>query len=682
MDKAQLIRQRLLEVFVTELDEQLAVAEDALEGYSHTVDADKLQAIAADLFRALHSLKGAARSIEQSAIESRCHELENLLAEIKQEQRHFTDDELRQVYEGINWLRQQGRELSGQRQHEQAEEPHPPPAPAESQAHEATEQEAPAGESSIRVATQKLAQLAKQIEELRFAVQSSFQVAHNADHVLDSYKSMTQERSLRVNHDLQELRKAALYHSRAIERKVAQLDHEFRLLRQQPFSVITRHIDNSIRTAAKKDQQIQLISHGKQLTIDRMLVNELRYIANHLVRNAIEHGIESSQERTRAGKPEQATITVRLELDQDMVRFSFADDGRGINTEQLKAKLKERSLNVPKTESELLHSMFAPDISTSAQVSKVAGRGVGLDAVNTIVKRLRGRIEVETQSQQGTTFTIQLPISLYTYQALIVEVDGTQYALDAHYIVASKSYDADAVVLSEQQAMIPFHERHVPCLQLREVLDLPLTTPKSVVFIATPVGHFGLLVDTIVGIEEVASRRTANALQQARPINGATLLKNGSIAYTLDATALNVNQFTWQEPQSIDASDGGEMAPIRVLVVEDSLTTRMLLTTTLEGEGFAVIDAANGEKAWQLLQEEQVDIVVSDIEMPALDGFKLTEKIRTEDSFGELPIILVTARESEEDKRRGLDAGASHYMRKSQFDQAELIEMIQQLVPR
>ena len=670
------IKERLEEVFITELEEQITICDEELNRYSESLSEAELSTVVSKLFRALHSLKGAARSIEKLEIESKCHALENLLSKVKDDQRTFSKTELQKLYEGIDWLKSQGRKLGVKEKANAIAAER-----VQSSNQEVTDSDSEeTHESSVRITTSRIDKIVRQFEELNFASQSNFQVASHVESVLEELKDSHNINLFEIRSHLKTIRKLALYHARNIENRLSLVSSDLSSIRQQPFSVVIQKIQSVIRTAKLDNKQVQLIAEGQHIGLDSMLINKLGYIANHLVRNAIDHGVETSDIRKQVKKSEIATIKVSLTRTKDTVTMFFEDDGNGIDTTRLKNALKSNGFEVPNSRDELLDTIFHAGITTSDQVSKVSGRGVGLDAVYSVIKSLRGNIEVESEQGRGTCFKIQLPVSLYSYEALLFLVNGTQYVIDTQNIVASLQFSKTHLTNIKNQPYYRYKDKQISCLFLRKVLNLDLVSPKHVLVIKSKSRTVALLIDEVTGVQKVINRPTPPALTQSKPIHGATILDNGTIAYTLDAEYLTLSTQQHSNINFKDIHSDKTAEPIRVLVVEDSLTTRMLITETLKGEGFDVDDAANGKKAWSLLQENEYDIVVSDVEMPVMDGFSLTERIRSHNKFRELPVILVTARETKEDQSKGLKAGASHYMRKSQFDQSDLISMIQKLV--
>lgn len=448
-----------------------------------------------------------------------------------------------------------------------------------------------------------------------------------------------------------------------------------RTLRHERFDVLAVPAAQAAREIAKeRGLEVEVRQRG-DVRFDRRLRDELREILLHLVRNAVAHGLETPHEREAAGKPRVGTIEIRAEELDGELRITVIDDGRGIDRALVERRAKELGL-----EGDPLEAIFAPGLSTSAEVSELAGRGIGLDVVRQRVAALHGRISVSSQPGAGTTFRVSVAPDLTLTRALLVRA--------GEFVAALRLSAVDRIVNIAPSEISEVGGRlHL----LSEGTLLPLASlPAELAAASRPLEHDANVVAVIVGIgerrvalavdevfdeREIAVRPLRGRMRSVRFVSGTTLLADGRLAWVVDMRSLAA-----VARGAIGAESVTRVAAKRVLVVDDSATTRELERTLLRAAGFEVETAADGERAWALLQGDRAfDVVLSDLEMPNLDGFGLLARIRASQRHGRLPVVLVTALEDASDKQRALDLGASAYIVKSSFDEEHLLDVIAHL---
>jgi two-component system chemotaxis sensor kinase CheA len=406
------------------------------------------------------------------------------------------------------------------------------------------------------------------------------------------------------------------------------------------------------------------------------------------VRNAIDHGIETPQQRMAAGKPGRATIRLTVSLRAEQVAICIADDGQGIDIERVKASAAKRRLALAPDEADVLRVIFEPGFSTAHQVTHVSGRGVGLDVVKSQVEAMRGSVEVTTEAGRGTAFTLLVPLTVTTLRVLFVRVGSEMFGLPSSSIQRLVRVTPSEIGMIEGREMLLLDAAPIPIVSLAELLGCPSSAP--------PVGQdklplvvtrqqnqtVALAVDELLREQDVLCKPLGGRIGRMRNISAAMVLPTGRVALLLrpsDLVRLGVSR----APASRAVAGFGatsETVAKRALLVDDSATTRTLERSILEAAGYDVLVAVDGKAAWLLLQEKGADIVVSDVEMPNMDGFVLTETIRASKRFRDLPVILLTSLDSVEDRARVLESGANAYLVKSAFDQTNLLETIRQLL--
>ena len=450
-------------------------------------------------------------------------------------------------------------------------------------------------------------------------------------------------------------------------------------------------LDRVVRdTARTLGKDARLVVRGADVELDRWVLEQVRDPLLHLLRNAVDHGLEDAAERQRRDKSKVGTVTVAAAQRGATMVIEVSDDGRGADAPGLRRAALERALVSESDAAEMddeqaLRLMFLPGLSTSDSVSEVSGRGVGLEVVARGVEQAGGRIKVEATPGQGTRFIITLPLTLTNTRAVLVEVGDAPYALPTTAV--------ERVLIPKQLGVVggrpalEYEGAVIPVLALRALLRVDGDSPHAggdrqpiLALLSAGGRRVAVAVDRVLGEEEIVVKPLGFPLLRPRYFAGATILGSGRVVPILNATDLvqasSTNGGMYPETSPTDSV---RPSP-RVLVVDDSLTTRTLERYILEAAGYQVMLAADGVQALELLHDESCDVLVSDIDMPELDGIALTAKVRGDPKLRDLRVVLVTALESAEDRERGLHAGADAYIVKSSFDQDSLLRTIEDLV--
>jgi two-component system chemotaxis sensor kinase CheA len=364
-----------------------------------------------------------------------------------------------------------------------------------------------------------------------------------------------------------------------------------------------------------------------------------------------------------------------------------ADDGHGLDLESLRQQLRKRKLPEPSSDAELVRTIFLPGLSTARIITDVSGRGVGLDVVKSRVEAIHGTVDVAFSRGHGTRFALAVPLTLTTVRVTLVSAAGQTFAFVSTNVEKLIRVDPVKRRSIEGRAVLALGSAPLPLVSLAETLGLPaselsasLKAPALVVTAGDRSAAF--VVDEFLAEQEVVVKTLGARIRKAPCVSGATILPSGKLALVLNAADLVQRALVGTPTRTPTAAETGPSAGTkkRIVIAEDSVTTRALEKSILEAAGYEVTIAADGAAAWQLLQEKGADLLVSDVEMPRLDGFALTETVRNSKRFRDLPVVLVTARESDEDKARGIAVKADAYLVKSAFDQRSLLETVAQLV--
>jgi two-component system, chemotaxis family, sensor kinase CheA len=504
----------------------------------------------------------------------------------------------------------------------------------------------------------------------------------------------TAESLERVENELSRLSAAISDDVRGLERAAAPLEAEVHNVRLLAFGESCEGLQRAVRDLAKSSgKDVELVIEGATLELDRAIIEGARSALMHLVRNAVDHGIETPAERLARGKPARSTLSVRAAVRGDRVEVSVGDDGRGIDLDELRAQARRRGLVPPEDERELVAMIFRPGFSTARVVTDVSGRGVGLDVVCTQVESLRGELEVAFEKGQGTTFRMRLPLTASSLRGLLVQVSEQLFALPNSHVQSLMRVGPESIARSEGREVLLGPGGPVPLCSLGDVLALAgkETVERrdggerklQVVVLAADGRSVALTVDRWLAEQDLVIKPFGRRVRRLRHVSAAAVLPTGQVSLVLKPHELVRSAYALRPRASL----GQLLAPSeavkkrrRVLLADDSVTTRTLEKSILESAGYEVITAADGEQAFKLLQERGADIVVSDVEMPRMDGHMLAQAIRGSQRFRDLPVVLLTALGSEEDRARGLASGASAYLVKTAFDQDNLLKTLRQLM--
>ncbi|MEI6143249.1 MAG: hybrid sensor histidine kinase/response regulator [Mariniphaga sp.] len=537
---------------------------------------------------------------------------------------------------------------------------------------------------TVRIATSKLNRLLMQAEEFNTAKATL------------SY--LTQEIQ-RINHPgLLVLQRDLDRFNHSVGRMVDDMLFDIKSTLLFPFSSLTDIVPKIARDLGKEfGKQINISIKGAETEIDRRILEELKDPLIHLIRNCIDHGIEKPEIRLKNGKSAAGLLEiVILQESGRKVEVILQDDGMGINRERLKESALKNSIVTREalalmSDKELLSLIFRSGISTSPMITDLSGRGLGMAIVAGKVDGLGGSITVESVSGKGTKFVISLPLTLSTFRGIVVKVCNQSFVVPTTAVERAIRINTKEIKYVESKPFLFYNGENIALVNLADALQVSGQRNKqtafnqlSVLIISLGYRKIGCAVDEVLGEQEGIVKDLGPQLVHVRNIAGATVLGNGQVIPILYIPDLIDSAINAQSTTNTFEQDNGKEESIqaqqRILIAEDSITSRALLRNILESSGYFVKTAIDGLEAFQILQSDQFDLVVSDVEMPGMNGFELTAKIKSDSRFGQIPVILVTSLSSDFDKQRGLEAGANAYIIKSNFEQSNLVETIQRLI--
>ena len=708
-------------------------------GLMHLEKHPQDQAVLDEVMREAHTLKGDARMLGIEDIGILIHQIEDLLGAFKRSESVLTSELCDRFYLGIDAVRQLAHEaVTGEAAEvnlfsamAQLMGTEVDAATKVSEAIAPNEQSATAQVNdyqieTIRVEPQKLDALMRQAGELSV---TKLRIAHWSAEIaeiislweewnretfinrsalarlekqLDSahlqqvqkFSHRSEQRLERLGELVNRLKNAATDDTAQLEKLTNELETGIQSLRLLPLSTIFNLFPRMVRDLAKQQgKEINLMIEGGDTKADKRVLEEMKDPLMHILRNAIDHGIETPQERDRTGKHRTATLRLRGYQLGNRISIEVSDDGRGLDIESIKQTARRRGVCSPEqlaamSPEQIQSLIFASGFSTRTTVSEISGRGVGLDIVRANVERLKGAIKVESIPSQGCKFSLKLNTSLTTTHVLVVEVNRAAYAIPIEFVQTMILLTRQEIFALEGRQTITLNEQPVTVVWLADLLELPVNVPSSpyaadasatLPCIILQVGskRLGLLVDALLDEQDVVLKPQSQLLKRVRNVFGATILGTGDVCMILNPQDMlkSVRGHAGATAQVVELK-----TKTKILLVEDSIIIRTQLKRLLEGAGYQVSVAVDGLDGFNKLKTGTFDAVVSDVEMPNLNGLELTAKVRQYSEYSELPIILVTTLASDQDKRRGAEAGANAYLTKSSFDQKLLIDTLQRLV--
>ncbi len=503
-----------------------------------------------------------------------------------------------------------------------------------------------------------------------------------------------------MGQQMQAMRDRATEDVTRLNQVVDGLEETVRTVRLVPAATLFGLFARMVRELGRElGKSVDLVVEGGETEVDKRIVEELKDPLMHMLRNAVDHGIEPPDQRQSQGKPATATITLRAYQTAAAVVIEVCDDGRGLDLEAirrtaLRARMHTQEQLDAMSDDQTHQLIFRPGFSTSAIVTDVSGRGVGMDVVHTNVTNLKGDIKVLSTPGKGTTIRISVPLSLASVHSLILRAGGHVYALPMDRVEALYAIHPNEIFEIEGKPAARLGGGTISLARLADLLELPIpqtakggqSTSHPCVVLTVEGNRLGLLVDELLDEQEVVLKPLNGLLRRVRNVSGATILGDGAVCIVLNPWDLVRSALRQSSAGPImgEAASLPEMeAPQshRILLAEDSITTRIQERRILEQAGYTVTVAVDGIDAWEkFMSGGPFHALISDVEMPRLDGFGLAARVRQDKKWQDLPIILVTSLASDADKKRGIDVGANAYIVKSTFDQKVLLDTLRRLI--
>jgi two-component system, chemotaxis family, sensor kinase CheA len=719
--------------FVEEAREHLFNISDGLASLEQ--GADDAELINA-LFRSAHTVKGSARMVKLTTISEVAHLVEDLLAAMRSGTLQYSTAVSQALYSGIDEMSRlvdlvaENPEdpelpevdeklcllLAAPLSTDSPERPAPAiPEPLIQTADESETDSEPVAETTnidaildrklkvsdtVRVQLSKLDQLIKLMGEM---------VSSHARMDQRLYELRSLERKLENNDALNPLLPQLKQFNRSLKDGVLaqkllmdELHDSALLMRMLPLAMVFDSTSRLVRELAQSmGKQVECVISGSEIELDRQMIDQLSDPILHLLRNALDHGIEFPEQRQKVGKSAVGRISLSAYQDGSWVVIEISDDGAGIDIDRVKSKavrkgLISEDLAEVLSQEEIVDLIFTPGFSTSAIITEMSGRGVGMDVVKrSIVVDLQGLVSVATRPGHGSTFNIRLPLSLAVMRVLLFEIDSLPFGLTSQHIATLVRVPRDSMmaIAGGRQAVILDNE-FVPVVSLSGIIKVPelkkatklkIVPHPTLQLVVVQVRHekMALIVDALLDEQDLVIKPLPKHLRQIETVSGMVVTGKNELVSVLHAPALfaaarKLQQATLREGQNPENEFGTDA--LKILVVDDSPSTREIEKELLESYGYQVTVAEDGQDGLNKAKAELFDAVLTDVEMPIMDGFSLTSKLREEKPYQAVPIIIITSREREEDKHRGVQVGADAYIVKSDFEQSSLIETLKTLL--
>jgi two-component system sensor histidine kinase and response regulator WspE len=482
-------------------------------------------------------------------------------------------------------------------------------------------------------------------------------------------------------------------HAGAAEDLNSRLYSEVIVSRMRPFADGIHAFPRLVRdTARSLGKSARLDVVGLATEVDRDILEKLEAPLTHLLRNAVDHGQEPTEARVAAGKPAEGAIRIEARHRAGMLAIAVGDDGAGIDIEKIRRKVVERrhataEMAARMADAEVLEFLFLPGFSTAGQVTEVSGRGVGLDVVLDTVRKVGGSVHVTTRLGEGTTFHLLLPITLSVVRAVLVEIAGEPYAFPHNRIDRLLRVPRGEVRSLEHRQFIAVDGRNVGLVLAAQLLDLPAESPAGddlpVLLLSDATGTYGLIVGAFLGEQDLVVRPLDPRLGKVPNVSAAAILDDGAPVLIADVEDLIRSTDQYIQSGSLrrcDRAATGRAARKRVLVVDDSITVREVQRQILRTHGYDVEVAVDGQDGWNKVRAERFDLVISDIDMPRMNGLEFVRRIRDDHGMKDLPVVIVSYKDRDEDRLRGLEVGANSYLTKSSFHDHTFLDAVESLI--
>jgi len=666
---------QLIESFSTELDEHAqAITKGLLTLEKNNLSQEEHDKLIEIIFRSAHNIKGTSFSLGINSVGDIAHSIESLFSDIQKKNKSILPEDIDACLNSVDKMRNKFNEFIQQKNNTQPAS-NTPSKPENTSLHDTHDYD------SIRVPIHKIEKISSLLEEMQVNKIAMTEYQAELMQLIDIEKSTKQlhKHIQDVTNDLSIL--------------LLSMKEEVSQLRMIPVGNLLCTFPRYVRDLSHElNKNVELTLHGEEVKVDKAVLEGLKDPIIHLLRNAIDHGIESEATRKKLGKPEQGHITIQIKEEQALIKIIISDDGSGINIQKLsqiaeskniltKAELERMSNN------EKLELVFRSGFSTKDIITDVSGRGVGLDVVRSNIENLKGNIHISTVPGENTTFTLSVPLSIASERGLLIKCAGQPFVVPTSSVERVLLVKPDEIVNIQGGHAIILESKTIPFKILSDILQLEnhrldRNEKLSVMVIKRGGNILAFLVDEIIGEREIVIKSLHDPLTKIPCVSGGTLLESNQVIMVLDPSDLMTYALKQTQANHFLANtqNKDKTAKKHILVVDDSITTRTLEKNVLESKNYQVTVAVNGKEAWDILQKKKFSLLITDVMMPIMDGFTLTEQVKKSEKLRDLPVIIVTSLGTDAEKKRGIDVGADAYIVKNEFESSSLLAIVSQLV--
>lgn len=734
------VLKQLIATFKSELDEQAQVITNGLIQLEKGEQAEEDQKSTIEgIFRAAHNIKGASRGLGINHVADIAHHIESLFSAIQKKSIKMSTpivdicldavDKMQSAMQSflenkplsfeisllLDGLKQQELQKNVNTTVTKSKEELPKPESAKATMDVK-------GSDSIRVSINSIDRISALMEEMqgnKIAIDDHYadlvQLMHKTKQFEDVWKQITYFMKSHINKSsgdsLQKLYYSGQDYFNEMSSSTSQLyknmrskindmsivsdslQDEIRMLRLIPISTLFGTMPRYVRELAHElNKEVEIKISGDDVKIDKLVLEKLKDPIIHLLRNCIDHGIENPDIRSSLGKPKIGVINIEITEKDGQVFINLVDDGSGLDAKKianiaLKKNLVTQNELEEMDENEILMLIFKHGFSTKEIITDISGRGIGLDVVKTNIENINGHVKIKTLLGKFTSFELCIPLTLSSERGLVVNSSKQIYVVPTSAVQRVLIAKIEDVIEVNGSQVIMVDDHPVSLRTLTDVLgfeqsDLPDNNIFSIVVLNKGEHSVAILVDEIIGEREIVIKPIQTPLSKIPCVAGGTLSGNNQVITVLEPSDLINRALKLESARRITLQADTEKSNLKphILVVDDSITTRTLEKNILESKNYQVTVAVNGKEAWEILQKQQFSLVITDVAMPLMDGFTLTERIKHNEKLRDMPVIIVTSLGSDEEKKRGIDVGANAYIIKHEFESGALLDIVKQLV--
>jgi chemotaxis protein histidine kinase CheA/ActR/RegA family two-component response regulator len=668
------------------------------------------------LLRALHTLKGTSRMLEFKRIEELSHSLESVFIAMRDKQITFSDNAIKLIFSSLDLLKSGFSVLQASKNDNIEIDDYVKnllllannkkfSLPIAEKSDSSEKQEIKEAKTdTIRLSLDKIDEIIKNIMSLHTLEITAKSFSQNSVEIVNQLKKFS--KSIKGNKNIDPAQTVLL---KKIERLCTRLNSSLKdyvvdagngiktaydgviSLRTLPISTIFDSYPRYVYELAQElGKNVQLTLEGKEIEIDKNIIEAISEVLLHMVRNSIDHGIETPQERLACGKEETGKLSIICTRKSGSIKITISDDGHGIDVEKIRQKIVKEGLVdeaaaniIPKED--LIDFIFQSGFSTSGKISNISGRGVGMDVVRDSIEALKGSIVVDSVQGEGSKFTIMIPLSIAALMGVPVECNGMKFIIPANFVEEIMLIKQDEIIATENKLEIKYNDSLIKLYYLNQILKIKESSAQDtdsifIVIIRSYEDSAALAVNNIYSMKSVILKTMPSFMKKMSVFSGIVLNEDYEMVSVLHIPTVIKMAKRVKIPEYKKTSDQAQKNRKSVLVVDDSLPTREIEKEILLSEGYIVDTASNGEEALNAAKSKHYDLICTDLNMPVMDGFNLIQNLKSEKTLSNIPIIVISSKDDKEEQKRAFSLGASSYIIKNSFNNHNMLKAVNNLI--